>query len=89
MYSKVKSQLPYEEYDVFEKFERPKDMGIAEDVAEFERLPDGILAHKFFNNALVPGSNENLIRESLTDVTYETVKIQIMKIFGNSSLSVG
>ena len=75
-------------------------MCIAKCVTEFERLynkarfydtvlPDGILAYKILNNASTSDSNEKLIRAILPGLTYKTMKIWLIKLFGDLSLSVG
>ena len=51
-------------------------------------LPYGILAYKFLYNPSISDLNERLIQANLTDLTYETMKTQLKKIFGVLSLSV-
>lgn len=51
-------------------------------------LPYGILAYTFLHNPSISDLNERLIQANLTDLTYETMKTQLKKIFGVLSLSV-
>ena len=90
--------MAYYAYDNFEKFRRPTNMTVAEFAVEFERLhnkakahemvlPDGILAYKFLNNANISDSREKLIRATMTTLSYEVMKEQLKKIFGDLSIS--
>ena len=99
LYLKDKLQLSYQAYDNFRKFTRPTDMPIADFVVEFERLynkakahemilPDGILAYEFLNNANISDSHEKLIRATMTELSYKSMKEQLRKVFGDLSLSV-
>ena len=99
LYLKDKLQLAYQAYDNFEKFKRPTEMPISEFVVEFERLynkakayemilPDGILAYKFLNNANITDSHEKLIRATMTALSYNSMKEQLRKIFGDVSISI-
>ena len=98
LFLKDKLQLAYTSYDNFEKFRRPSDMSMADYVAEFERLynkakvyemvlPEGILAYKFLNNANLSDTHDKLIRATMTDLTYNSMKNQVKKIFGDLSLN--
>lgn len=51
-------------------------------------LPDGILANMLLKNGSIFNSNEKLITAALTDLSYEIIKTQIKKRFGDLSLSV-
>ena len=99
LFLKDKLQLAYTSYDNFEKFRRPSDMSMADYVAEFERLynkakvyemvlPEGILAYKFLNNANLSDTHDKLIRATMTDLTYNSMKNQVKKIFGDLSLNI-
>eukprot|EP00111_Clytia_hemisphaerica_P016506 TCONS_00048945-protein len=99
LYLKDKLQLLFQAYDSFWKFKRPNDMPIADFVVEFERLynkakayemilPDGILVYKFLNNANISDSHEKLIRATMTELSYNSMKDQLCKVFGDLSLSV-
>ena len=88
LFLKDKLQLAYTSYDNFEKFRRPSDMSMADYVAEFERLynkskvyemvlPEGILAYKFLNNANLSDTHDKLIRATMTDLTYNSMKNQV------------
>ncbi|XP_066911985.1 uncharacterized protein [Clytia hemisphaerica] len=99
LYLKDKLQLSFQAYDSFRKFKRPNDMPIADFVVEFERLynkakayemilPDGILAYEFLNNANISDSHEKLIRATMTELSYNSMKDQLRKVFGDLSLSV-
>ena len=81
-------ELAYKVYDPFEEFKRPQYMGIAEYPAEFEPLhnkskssdrvrPDTISAYNLLHSASIPESNNKLIRATLTDLSYETIKMHI------------
>ena len=74
-------------------------MSIANFVIEFESLYnkakaydmvllDGILAYKFLNNAAISDSQAKLIRATLTTLTYESMKEQMRKIFGDLTLPI-
>ena len=96
LYLKDKTQSAFESYDAFEKFKRPSEMSISEYINEFERLKaktesfktvlsTDVLAYRLLKSANLSENHEQLARATITDLTYETMKTQLKKIFGDSS----
>ena len=50
-------------------------------------LPDGILACKFLNNASISDQHQQLVRGTLTELTYGKMKEQLCKIFDDITIS--
>ena len=42
-------------------------------------LPDGVLAYKLLKQAGLSGTHEQLIRATMTDLSYENMKLQLKK----------
>ena len=51
-------------------------------------LPDSILAYKFLTNASLSESNLKLVKATLSELTYEKVKEQMRKIFGDLKIPI-
>ena len=73
-------------------------MSMANYSAEFDKLyskaknydmilSDGILAYKFLNNASLSSQHQQLVKATLTELTYKNMKEQIRKIFGDLAIS--
>ena len=96
LFLKDKVQTAYEAYEKFEKFQRPSDMSMSDYMIEFERLlsktkshgttmSSDILAYRLLNSANLPEQQKQLARATVGDLTYEQMKSQLKKIFGDSS----
>ena len=85
----------YEAYEMFEKFVRPAEMSIADYIIQFERLHikakshsmeihDGVLAYRLLNGANLSESHKQLVRATLREMKYDTMKEQLKKVFTNA-----
>ena len=94
LYLKDRHQTAYLAYEAFEKFQRPVAMSMTNFINEFERmyhklkqhkmeLPDGVLAYRLLKSAHLSEQHEQLARATLTELTYENMKGQLKKIFGD------
>ena len=94
LYLKDRHQTAYLAYEAFEKFQRPVAMSMTDFINEFERmyhklkqhkmeLPDGVLAYRLLKSAHLSEQHEQLARATLTELTYENMKGQLKKIFGD------
>ena len=97
LYLKDKTQSAYEAYDSFEQFKKPSDMSVSEYINEFERLKSrtesygtslssNVLAYRLLKSANLSEQHEQLARATISDLTYEQMKLQLKKIFGDSSM---
>ena len=95
LYLKDKTQLAYEAYDSFEKFRRPENMKMSDYVNEFERLlnktkqygsemSEDILAYRLLKSANLHEHHEQLARATVGALTYDNMKLQLKRIFGES-----
>ena len=95
LYLKDEVSLAYEAYEAFEKFIRPASMTINDYIIHFERLHnkakgykmeihDGVLAYRFLNNANISESHKQLIRATLPDLRYTTMKEQLKRVFAKT-----
>ena len=80
---------------MFEKFVRPAEMSIADYIIQFERLHikakshsmeihDGVLAYRLLNGANLSESHKQLVRATLREMKYDTMKEQLKKVFTNA-----
>ena len=85
IYAKDIHPLAYMAYDKFETFHRPVEMSIVDYLNEFERLynqikhydmglPTGVLAYRVLKNANITHKKQQLVRATLTLLTYENMK---------------
>ena len=98
LYLKDKDQLAYAAYDSFENFKRPPDMSIKDYLITFERLhhkilqyniklPEPVLAYRVLKSANISPEKEQLARATITELKYEAMKKQILKIFDETCLT--
>ena len=96
LYLKDKTQSAYEAYDAFERFKRPVEMSMTEYIIEFECLmsktksygsdmSSDILAYRLLKSANLSEAHEQLARATTSDPTYDNMKSQLRKIFGDVS----
>ena len=95
LYLKDEVYLAYEAYEAFENFIRPASMTINDYIIHFERLHnkakgykmeihDGVLAYRLLNNATISESHKQLIRATLPDLRYTTMKEQLKRVFAKT-----
>ena len=100
LYLKDKVQNAYIQYETFEAYKRPKELNMKDYINEFERLhnkikeydmalPDGVLAYKLLKQAGLSETHEQLIRATITDLSYENMKLQLKKTFGDICTPAG
>ena len=94
LYLKDKTQSAYQAYDNFEKFRRPLSMSVSDYIIEFERLlnktkeyesdmSSDILAYRLLKSANLNEQQEQLAKATISTLTYESMKTQLKKIFGD------
>ena len=94
LYLKDDTHSAYERYERFETFSRAPSMTVSDNIIEFERLynkakqhkmelPDGILAYRFLNSANISSHNKQLVRATLPELSYQSMKDQLKKIFSD------
>ena len=87
--------MAYEAYDAFEKFIRPASMTISDYIIHFEKfhnkakgykmeIHDGVLAYRLLNNTNISESHKQLIRATLPDLRYTTMKEQLKRVFAKT-----
>ena len=95
MYLKDECTQAYEYYETFEKFKRPANMNINDYVLKFESLYhqakshkmeilDGVLAYRLLNNANLSHEEMQLVKATITEMTYENMKQKLKMVFTNS-----
>ena len=98
LFLKDKTQSAFEAYDTFEKFRRSSDMSVSDYINEFERLKakvesykmvlsTDIMAYRLLKSANLSESHEQLAKATIPNLTYEDMKAQLKKIFGDVSQS--
>ena len=96
LFLKDKTQSAFEAYDSFERFRRPKDMSMTDYINEFERLKakiesyksslsTDVLAYRLLKSANLSETHEQLAKATISELTYECMKTQLKKIFGDVS----
>ena len=80
----------YEAYEEFEKFTKPSDMTISDYIIKFEQLYsrakshkmeilDGVLAYRLLNGAGLTENHKQLVRATVLEMKYDTMKSQVEK----------
>ena len=98
LYLKDSTCLAYEAYEEFEKFVRPSDMKISDYIIKFEQLyskaknhsmtvSDGAVAYRLLNSAGLSESHKQLVRATVSEMKYDTMKKQLKKVFTNTCAS--
>ena len=92
IFQKDKTVTAYEAYEEFETFKRPEGMSMAEYISEFEKkwnktkakgtaLSDNVLAYRLLKSANLSFTEQKLIKATMDEVTTETMKIKLRKVF--------
>ena len=98
-YLKDDTHTAYEAYERFEAFSRAPSMTVSDYIIEFEclynkakqhemELPDGVLAYRFLNSANISSHHKQLVRATLPELSYQSMKDQLKKIFSDPTNSV-
>ena len=94
LYLKDDTHSAYEVYERFETFSRAPSMTVSDYIIEFEclynkakqhkiELPDGVLAYRFLNSADISSHHKQLVRATLPELSYQSMKDQLNKIFSD------
>ena len=94
LYLKDDTHSVYEAYERFETFSRTSSMTVSDYIIEFEHLhnkakqhkmelPDGVLAYQFLNSANISSHHKQLVRATLPEMSYQSMKDQLKKIFSD------
>ena len=92
LYEKDRLLLAIDSWEDFESYQRPPNMKISEYVIEFEKrynkaklydmnVNDGVLAHRFLKSSNVSEHHQQLVKATLTEMTYTNMKKQLSKVF--------
>ena len=98
IYLKDNVQSLFVAIDQFEKFLRPKTMGIDEYISEFTRLngivtecrdnkpgyEDGILAYRLLHQANLTNEEQRLVRATTTELTFGKMQETLKRTFGDA-----
>ena len=95
MYLKDECTQAYECYETFEKFKRPINMNINDYVLKFESLYhkakshkmeilDGVLAYRLLNSANLSDDEIQLVKATISEMTYENMKQKLKMVFTNA-----
>ena len=93
-YKKNDLQVAYIELEAFEKFRRKSSENMQDYITGFEKvynrvrehdmeLPDGVLAYKLLHHAKLTESNINLIKATITELSYEEMRNKMQTIFSD------
>lgn len=92
-YQKDKVQQAYIKLENFENFMRPSKMSIADYITEFEKLNnevkkcemdgDGVMAYKLLHHANLSETEVNLIKATMTRLSYNEIKEKLQRIFND------
>lgn len=93
-FQKDKVQRSYLELEKFEKFRRSSGMKMNDYITEFERLnnrikdhemtlPDGVVAYKLLHHANLNENEINLIKVTMSQLSYKEVKDKMTKMFSD------
>ena len=95
LFKKDETLKKYHALDAFETYKRPANTTIQQYLIEFEKRlnktksfgttwSDDILAYKLLKNANLSENNEQLTKATIVDLTYDSMKIKLKNIFGES-----
>ena len=90
LYVKDDTHSAYEAYKRLETFSRAPSMTVSDYIIEFERLhnkakqhkmelPDGVLAYRFLNSVNISSQYKQLVRATLPELSYQSMKDQLKK----------
>ena len=91
LYALNKDQAMFAAYEKFEEFLRPSTMDIKDFIIEFEKrnqkllnykidLPSVVRAYRLLKQANLPEEKRNLVRATVPDLTYESMRKQLKAI---------
>ena len=91
LFLKDENQRIYVAYEEFETYSRPADMSIDNFISDFERLynkikaykielPDPVLAYRVLKSANLSQTKVELVRATLTAMTYKEMLMQLRKL---------
>ena len=94
LYLKDDTHSADEAYKRFETFSRAPSMTVSDYIIESEslynkakqhkmELPDGVLAYQFLNSANISSHHKQLVRATLPELSYQSMKDQLKKIFSD------
>ena len=94
LYLKDDTHSAYEAYERSETFSREPAMTVSDYVIKFEslynkakqhkmELPDGVLAYLVLNSANISSHHNQLVRATLPELSYQSMKDQFKKTFSD------
>ena len=92
LYGISAEQATFTAYESFETFTRPDTMTITDYINNFERLnqkllqykislPEPVLAYQLLKNANLPREKRDLVRATISELSYKSMKTQIKAIY--------
>lgn len=100
LFEEDKDKITYTVYDEFERFRKTKEMSMTDYLVEFELkydiakqygniLPQPVLAYRLLKGANLSEQKQELARATCAQWNYETLKVQLKKIFDHSASKEG
>ena len=100
LYKKDSAVTKYQALEAFEMFRQPCDMSIQIFLNELEKrlyktvsygteMSEDILAYRLMKSANLSNEHEQLIKATLPELQYDSMKDQLKKTFSNSSRHLG
>ena len=100
MYAIDSNTLAFMAYDKFETFQRPRDMNMIDYINEFDKrynkirtykmdLPTAVLAYRLLKSANISMEKQQLVRATLRDLTFDTMKKQLKAIHESCGDNLG
>ena len=91
LYKDDKPQSALISYETFEKYRRPSDMSVCDYLIEFDRLtarlsdyeiklPESVLADRALKSANLSQENEQLIKATVSELTFKAMAKQLKKV---------
>ena len=96
LFAEDKDQITYSVYDSFERFQRPEEMSMSDYLVKFELLyekarqynnilTEPVLAYRLLKGANLSEDKQSLARATCSAWTYDILKLQLKKIFDQST----
>jgi hypothetical protein len=96
MFKNDEAVIAYDLYEKFVLYQRQPEMSVKDYCAEFQRryskvtssgtqLSDHVLAHKLLNSATLTDRETQLIKATISEMTYNNMLVQLQKVFNSDA----
>ena len=96
IYKKDELTQKYNALEVFETYRKQLNLTIRDFLTEFEKrhhknksygttISDNVLAYRILKAANLPTRDEQLVKATITELKYDSVKLKLIKIFSDNS----